>query len=85
MHRLAEKLYEARLARETIAADFLPLFEHMLNLAVHSARCNRPQKRQVALSPELASWHCTVTPIFAAMSGGTTARSDIERGGHSAT
>lgn len=40
---LAEKLYAARLARETCAADFLPLYDHLLNLAVNDAKRGYPQ------------------------------------------
>lgn len=43
MRRLAEKLYDARLLRERCAADFLPLYDHLLNLAVFDASRGHPQ------------------------------------------
>lgn len=40
---LAERLYEARKQRERVPAEFLPLFDHLLNLATDDYRRGRPQ------------------------------------------
>lgn len=41
---LAERLYEARKARERVPSEFLPLYDHLLNLAASSYRSGRAQQ-----------------------------------------
>jgi hypothetical protein len=40
----AERLYETRLAREKVNTDFLPLFDHLIDLAEDAQRRGRPQE-----------------------------------------
>lgn len=49
MKRLAERLYEARKMRERVPSEFLPLFDHLLNLAADSAKHGRPQRAGIEL------------------------------------